>query len=382
MNNWNNIPENFQSENFWLTWHFEAVPGQPKPIKKPNISPGPWDNKKYYSFPAVLNEFNRCQLPDNQSRADGIGIAFTTENDIIGIDIDNIDDHNIPAEIKAILLAGKSGYIEKSVSQHGYHIIGTTNNKELLLTAFKNYNNGTGGKSKDRKVELYIANHYFTVSGYTVNNNFGNIDLSIALAFEYVTNRPLINSVAGKANSVASITNNSVAGIDNQRSGTIQNSVASFPPCPQNAFTDEEIDKLKLMPFAKAVEFMYKGNSVLKQILTIDGIEEDITNFQSNDKDASRSGIDMEIISSVVFWLKRYKTEKIVEFLLKSKINRTDKHDISDYFTRTVETAKRNAIEFFPATYGLKPADWEKLKNWQAWKRDCVKAIKEIQDGN
>ena len=385
MNNWN-IPEKLKSLDFWLTWQFKTMPGQAKPVKKPNINPGPWDNKKFYSFSGVLTEFNRCQLPTNQSRADGIGIAFTTTNDIVGIDIDNVNDTDIPAEIKSILLAGKSGYIEKSVSGKGFHIIGTTSNKKLLLDAFKRYNNGTGKKSADKKVELYVADHYFTVSGNVVNNTFGNIDIAIALAWEYTTQTPLINSVASIFNQRSGTTQNSVAGTVNKRSeNTKENSVASIktsvaytlPPHPADAFTDEEILTLKLMPMKKAINFMYKGKPTLKDILETDGINESLAAF-TTDKDSTRSGIDMEIVSAVVFWLYRYDTNLIIDFLTKSKINRTDKHNVYDYFERTINKAKSTAIEFFPATYGLSEKDWKKLKRWQEWKKECAKAIKNV----
>ena len=57
---------------------------------------------------------------------------------------------------------------------------------------------------------------------------------------------------------------------------------------------------------------------------------------------------------------------------MPDKINRTDKHNVYDYFERTIKKAKSTAIEFFPATYGLSKSEWEKLKRWQKWKKDCA----------
>ena len=389
--NWN-IPDELKKYNFWLTWHFQERPGCQKPIKKPNVNTGTWEEKSYYSYPDVLKEYDRCQQ-NNKSKADGIGLAFTSKNNLIGIDIDGINNDVVSAEIKAILTAGKSTYIEKSISGNGYHIIGTVNDKSLLLKLFQNYNGRTGAKSKDLKIELYVTGRYFTISGNCINNNFGDAALAFALAWEYITHQSILNSVAGlynqrsdtSKNSVAS-TINSVASIANKRSDTLQTSVAGtnnsvaslFPPCPQNAFTDKEINNLKLLSFTKTIKIMYKGNPTLKDILTKDGIEDNLTKLSSNEKDTSRSGIDMEIISSIVFWLYRYDDKRIIDFLKKSKLNRNDKHNLDDYFLRTVKTAKENAIEYFPATYGLNSDGWNKLRAWQAWKKNCAKALKNV----
>ena len=123
INKWTKIPAELKNYNNWLTWYYKHNPDRQKPEKVPNIGPGLWDSKKYYNFPAVLQEYNRCQQPNN-SKADGIGLAFTSHNDLVGIDIDGINDADIPPEIQAILTAGKSCYIEKSVSGKGFHLIG------------------------------------------------------------------------------------------------------------------------------------------------------------------------------------------------------------------------------------------------------------------
>ena len=261
INKWTKIPAELKNYNNWLTWYYKHNPDRQKPEKVPNIGHGLWDSKKYYNFPAVLQEFSRCQQANN-SRADGIGIAFTNYNDLIGIDIDGINDANIPPAIQAILLAGKTTYIEKSVSGKGYHLIGKFSNKGLLLKMMQSYNGRTGAKSKDLRIELYITGRYFTVSGDCINDCFGDIGSAFALAWEYITGKSALTSVASlienmersglnQSVSVASIGNSSVANVPagKERSGPIKNSVAGFPERPATAFSDEDIEKLPLLPF-------------------------------------------------------------------------------------------------------------------------------------
>ncbi len=393
MHTWNKIPDRLKDLRFWLTWQFVPRPGG-KPSKKPNIAPGPWDNKKFYSFQDVLNEYDRCQLPTNRSKANGIGIAFTTINDIVGIDIDDINNTSLSAEIEAILQAGKSGYIEQSVSRNGYHIIGTTSNKQMLLDMFNRYNGGTGGKSSDKKIELYIADRYFTVSGYTTNNNFGNIDLAIMLAWNYITKnssiaiepKPTQRSVPTQAKqSVATLSgvpaDKSKGKYQTKRSDPTQGakSVAILPPRPANAFTDKQIASLPLVPIEKTIASMYHFKPILQKILEETGsasAPEYYKIYNRKNKDTSASGFDMEIISAVMFYLYRYPNADIIDFIEKSKLKRADKHD--NYISITVEKARATAIEYYHATdlNKLTQAQQTRLSNWITWKKACAKAVK------
>ena len=399
MHTWNKIPDRLKDLRFWLTWQFVQRPGG-KPSKKPNIAPGPWDSKRFYSYQDVLNEYDRCQLPTNRSKADGIGLAFTTANDIVGIDIDDVSIGNssLSAEIDAILQAGKSSYIEQSVSRKGYHIIGTTSNKKMLLDMFNRYNGGTGGKSSDKKIELYIADRYFTVSGYIENDNFGNIDLAIMLAWNYITQK---NSVASEPTtdqrsgstqaktSVATFQPIKTKGtpskkkIAEKRSGSAQakSSVAVFPPRPANAFTDKQIASLPLLPIEKTIASMYHFKPILQKVLQETGsaaAQEYYKIYNRQDKDTTLSGFDMEIISAVMFFLYRYSDADIINFIEKSKLKRADKHD--KYIAITVEKARATAIEYYHATElnKLTQAQQTKLSNWIKWKKACAKAIKTL----
>lgn len=388
---WNNIPENLKALPFWLSWYYNQKPDRKKLEKVPNIGRGKWNNKKLYSFSGAIKEFERCQQ-DNQSRADGIGIAFTNTNSIIGIDIDGIDENAIPAEIKAILEAGKSTYIEKSVSGNGFHIIGTVADKSLLLSMMNKYNGRTGAKAGDQKIELYLTGRYFTVSGNCINNNFGDISFAFVLAWEYITKRSALESVAvlytpnqcndftqDQPNKTAIKTSVAIPSTPNQRSGfnSPKTSVAVlFPPRPADAFSDEEIAQLPKIPIKQAIKDMYHFRPILKKVLESDGhavAPEYYKIFGDKDKDKSPSGFDMEITSSVMFYLYRYNDADIIDFLQKSKIQRKT----IDYIAGNVKKARETAIEYYHATNtkNLTDTQRKKLNNWMKWKKDCAKII-------
>lgn len=366
------IPEQLKSLPFWLTWHYAEKPGRDKPLKMPNVTAGPWDTKKLYSFPEVVKEFERCQLPTNNSRADGIGIAFTRNNNLIGIDIDDVSDDAIPADILAILKAGKTGYIERSVSRTGYHIIGTCSNKKKILELFAR-RGSAGGKSSDKKVEMYAAEHYFTVSGYCCYNNNGNIDQAVQLAFEKITanDKTPQTSVAALFEGTERSGENT-PGQTSESTTTKSVAARTEEPWPTNAFTDEDIQKLRLRPVSWTIEKMYKAKPLLKRILEKDGYAAAPEYWQkysrTTTKDKSPSGFDQEITSTLVFWLYRYGEGEVTRLLKKSKLCRPEKEK-AGYYERTVTTAFKNAKLYFPATCSLTPDQQAKLNNWQAHKK-------------
>ena len=286
------------------------------------------------------------------------------------------------------MFTGQNGYIEKSVSGKGYHIIGTCSNKKLLLDLFKSYNNGSGAKSGDKRLEMYAADHYFTISGDIISNNCGCIDATILLAWEYITKKSLLCSVASimSNTSVATITNDqknlnnnrtSVATISapSQYNGTYTPTPAlATIPKPPNAFSDEEVLQLPLMPIEETIKLMYRTKPILKDILENDGYLLAPKYWQlygrnNPKKDTSPSGFDQEVTSAIMFWLRRYGNKKIAEILKKSKLDR--QKPLADYWLRTVTGAYQRAIEFFPATYlsKLTKEEQQKLKDWQSWKK-------------
>lgn len=373
MKDYSKIPTELKSLPDWTTWQFVPRAGK-KPEKKPNVPPSQWTNGKLYGFDAVLREFDRCQL-QNGSKADGIGIVFHENNSIIGIDIDNISDNEAEADpiIKSLLTVGRAGYIERSVSGGGFHLIGTCSNKKILIDLLKSYNGKSGARTA--KIELYINKRFFTVSGNAICSNFGNIDIAALIALEYITQKPVLCSIASIINHTSVATEPAPF----QCNGTYTPTPAlATIPKPENAFSNEEVLKLPLRPIEEAINFMYKTKPILKNILEIDGFASapdywKLYGRNNDTKDKSPSGFDQEIASAIIFWLYRYGVDKIVKILSESKLNR-DK-SLADYWFRTVSGAYERAIEFFPATYlgKLSWAEQQKLKNWQSWKKEIAK---------
>ena len=367
------IPLELTTLNNWLTWHYEYKEGKEKPLKVPNV-PKDWYNKPMKSFNEVVAE----QANNNV----GIGIAMTATNRIVGIDLDNIDDKAIPPKLKAILTIGKKGgYIERSVSKTGYHIIGECTFKELLLDMFRQYNKGTGAKSSDKHLEMYASEHYFTVSGYTVYCDWKNIDGAVIAAWEYITGQSFLESVAvcfgqplhndlftNPQKPIQPPPNESVAVINHEQKRSDIKPPTKELPWPQDAYTDEEIQKLPKLGIKRTIELMYRSKPILKRILTEDGHDAAAEYYQLNPtkntaKDTSPSGFDQEIAGSLCFWLKRYGPEEIIKLMENSKLNRHDKG--KEYWINTVNNAYSKAFLYFTATPKL---DEDKAKKVQAWR--------------
>ena len=217
-------------------------------------------------------------------------------------------------------------------------------------------------------MELYAINRFFTVSGFVLYNNWNNIDLSISLAWEYITGKNILDSIAALYGEPAPI--QSVCG-----ENTTQTSVATIPR-PENAMTDEEIARLPLRPLSFTIEKMYKSKPILKRILQKDGYtaaEEYWNLYKTNNekKDKTPSGFDQEIASVITFWLYRYGPDTITKILKNSVLDRKKKAD--DYWNRTAHGAYERAIEYFAATHNLPELQKSRLEAWMSWKKEIAK---------
>lgn len=360
------VPNELKSLPCWLTWKFVPKEGS-KPEKKPNVPPGLWDNKKLYCFDNVLKEYERCQRTDNKSRADGIGFAFLSSSDIVGIDIDNIPDEelkNNPA-ILSLLNIGKSSYIERSVSRKGFHLMGTCSNKSLLLSLFRQYNKGTGAKSPDGKLEMYAADHYFTMSGYTCYAGWGNIDLAIMIAWEYITGTPMLQSINTLQTHQKATQNAHIAPVTTNTTQTLNPALKTQPGANPNARFSESDKEILAMPglsIETTIKKMYAANPAIKEVLE-KGYEAAPPEWK-NAADSSKSGVDMEIAGKLCFWLYRYGVPAIVKVMERSALYRDSKAE--DYLTRTVQHAFESAKKFYPAVYWqkLSPEQKTQFQNW------------------
>ncbi len=340
------IPENLKSIPHWLTWRYDTKENG-NLMKTPNVEAGEWDTKKLWTYQGAVDEYERCQRPDNKSRADGIGIAIRTDNELVGIDIDHVTADTIPERIRAILTAAKEsgGYIEKSVSKQGFHILGTCTSKSLLLDLFKNWRNISGSKSDDQHLEMYAASHYFTVSGYTLYSNFGNIDKAIELAWEYITGKPLFTCVSAIYAHRTTI-NGHTATTENKTTNHTSPSIKTqYRANPNANFSADDLHILQMpvKPMGEVIKTMYGKNPVIKNVLE-QGYDAFPKDWYDQLSDQTPSGMDMRIAGTVTFWLYRYGADAVADFLRQSVLNR-DKAE--NYWSRTVTTAFQSADKFY-----------------------------------
>lgn len=345
MNQYDKIPQALQSIPHWLTWYYNPK-ANGKMEKVPNVVAGEWDNKNLYTFSEALSEYDRYHQSE-KPHADGIGIAIRSDNQLIGIDIDDVTKDTIPDAIRAILTAAKEagGYIEKSVSNKGYHIIGTCSNKQLLIDMFKSWHNVTGAKSADQHLEMYAAGHYFTVSGNILYGTLENIDKAIQLAWEYITRKPLFTCVAA-------IYTTGTPG--NARTGTVDEGTTNHTnpqfkiapgANPNRHFSGDDwyILSFPAKPIDDVIQKMYESNPDIKNVME-QGYDAFPDEWYNQLSDKTPSGIDMRIVGTLVFWLYRYGPDAVVDIILNSAISRDKKRE---YWTHTVKTAFQSAKKFY-----------------------------------
>ena len=344
MNPYDKIPEQLKTIPHWLTWYYNTK-SNGKMEKVPNVVTGEWDIKKLHTFTEAVQEYNRYQHSD-KPHADGIGIAIRTDNPLIGIDIDNVTKDTIPEPVRAILTAAKvgGGYIEKSVSGKGFHILGTCSCKSLLLDMFRSWHNVTGAKSSDQYLEMYAAGHYFTVSGNILYNNFGNIDYAIQLAWEYITKTPVITSIS----TIYATGTPGNAHTDAVGEGAINHTNPSIKIAPganpNRHFSGDDwyILSFPAKPMEIVIRDMYESKPVLKNIMD-NGYDAFPSEWYERLSDKTPSGIDMRIVGTLTFWFYRYGENAVVDFIMQSALR--DKKEA--YWKRTVSKAFQSAEKFY-----------------------------------
>jgi hypothetical protein len=171
INGYENLPDAMLKATRWLVWKEEPCfdkDGKPKkPRKVPyyvNGSPrnGELDSERdIKNLSSISSAYKALKLTGKYT---GIGFAFgadgETGNYFQGIDIDKINEH--PELLP--LVEDMPGYVEKSPSGNGYHVIGYGKRFDALAS------NSSG-------IEAYSYGRYFTVTGEAVSG-FNLVDLS------------------------------------------------------------------------------------------------------------------------------------------------------------------------------------------------------------
>ena len=159
------LPPEMLAAKRWLLWRSE-VNGSKKPRKVPYYTNGEHRGATdTQADGAQLDYLDTALSVFSSGHFTGIGFALGSDgqgNFFQGIDFDNIDSH---PTLFPILESLPGGYVEKSPSGAGYHIIGYGKSFNALA-------------SNDSGIEAYSKGRYFTVTGDSTDHSADICDLS------------------------------------------------------------------------------------------------------------------------------------------------------------------------------------------------------------
>ncbi len=364
---WDAVPQQMKSLHFWLAWHRlydskeNKIKKRPNQFRKANKEDRVgWDVIKLQSFVEAKAEYY-----DPNQLSNGIGIAFTKDSDIAGIDIDDAinSDGSYNEAVRKVILPilqvakHDNCYIEKSISGTGYHIYGYTTLKSALLSATNN-----NGKIASTNIEIYWKDCYFTVSGDACTNGWGCIDNTIRTAYRIIKNEELPKpsvSVPASPNSAVKIKDDKLPVRTDYKARTAKFIVSN------DDYTDSDVLQLPALSINAVLRLMSNdtehGGEFALDILQ---------NGYPNNDTINKSEVDMKIIGTLVYWLYRYDVAEICKVIESSAIYR-EKGKGKNYLTDTIIKARGNAELFFPAVNykRLTIEEQAKLKRWVASKK-------------
>ncbi len=141
--NFESIPETLTNRGRWLLWEYEwngekwdKVPIHPKRGHKSD----PTSSDTWVSFDEIQEAYER-------RNTDGVGFAFSSDDLVVGIDLDDC----VEADWSDDVIDRLDTWTERSPSKTGYHL--------YLLGVLPDGGNRSGD------VELYDQNRFFTVTG-------------------------------------------------------------------------------------------------------------------------------------------------------------------------------------------------------------------------
>jgi len=158
--NYGNIPEGLAKERNYIFWRLGINPAKGGKLSKLPINPktmktgGQNDSECYLHLDEAIEHLKEEELkPLKDRQFHGIGLAFS-DSDLVGIDLDHIylDNGELKPHIKTIL-DGARGYVEKSISGTGRHVITRTNEPLFNL---KNHSQG---------VEIFRSDSFIALTG-------------------------------------------------------------------------------------------------------------------------------------------------------------------------------------------------------------------------
>lgn len=159
------IPSELKAIPRWLLWKLEERDG--KPTKTPYQING---RMAKVNDPSTWTDFDTALATYQAGGFDGLGIALSKEDDLIGVDLDkclNPDTGELEAE-SARIVTSLPTYCEVSPSGHGLRLFGFGTLPQ-------------GGRRKG-KVEMYEDGRYLTVTGHRFNGHDALADITTEIA--------------------------------------------------------------------------------------------------------------------------------------------------------------------------------------------------------
>lgn len=159
------IPSELKAIPRWLLWKLEERDG--KPTKTPYQING---RMAKVNDPSTWTDFDTALAAYQAGGFDGLGIALSKEDDLIGVDLDkclNPDTGELEAE-SARIVTSLPTYCEVSPSGHGLRLFGFGTLPQ-------------GGRRKG-KVEMYEDGRYLTVTGHRFNGHDALADITTEIA--------------------------------------------------------------------------------------------------------------------------------------------------------------------------------------------------------
>lgn len=293
-------PYDLDNKNQWVCWKYEERDG--KQTKIPiNPKTGEYASS---SDPATWNTFSRCidHYEKNQD-VDGIGIVFGQDDQLAGIDLDNVRDPDTGEleEWAVDIIERADSYTEVSPSGTGIHILlygvlppngRTRATQDSTLDAFD-----------EAEVEMYDSGRFFTVS------------------FDHLEGTP--KNPLHRANEFMDLHQDYLARDDSQ---ITQNTTTEASESELDLSDQELIEKAKSAKNGDDFERLWNGD------------------LSQHNGDHSRA--DQALLNHLAFWTQNDPT-RMERMFEKSGLVRDKWTDREDYRKRSIKKAIANTTETY-----------------------------------
>lgn len=287
----NPLVKKFGKSKRWVNWKFETVGG--KLTKIPYFSKtkksSSTDKSTWKTF-----EDAETQLDNGSNKFNGIGIVFTPDQNLLGIDIDHcIIENLIVHEQKETIerfIKESNTYTEISPSKTGLHLFFEIS-PSLTLTA-----------NKKSPFEVYTSGRYFTVTQeiYGKSKQIRTITTKEALSLLSIIGYPW-NSQANNIN---------------------------LPVSTKEFLTDDQVlEKMFNAKNGEKLKILYHG---------------DITAYKGDDSNA-----DLSLVSTLAFWTQKNPSQMERIWLSSPLGQRKKTQSRKDYRDRTIKKAIQDCKEVY-----------------------------------